>query len=92
MIVVIIKKYFNNVGNRTTFETEGMTELLQSTMGDVFSLLLPILIVTFITAIAGSVVQVGFVFTPKALGFKFNKLISLKSVTNYAYEKQYLGR
>ncbi|MCB1189794.1 MAG: flagellar type III secretion system protein FlhB [Leptospiraceae bacterium] len=73
--VVIIKKYFNNVGNRTTFETEGMTELLQSTMGDVFSLLLPILIVTFITAIAGSVVQVGFVFTPKALGFKFNKLI-----------------
>lgn len=74
--VTIIKKYFNNVGNRTSFQIEEIATLLQNAMEDVFSLLLPVLLVTFVTAIVGNLVQVGgFVFTPKAVGFKFNKLI-----------------
>ena len=60
---------------RTDFSTEEFGILLKSASADIATLLLPILAVTFFAAVVGNVVQVGFMFSPGAVGFNFNKIV-----------------
>ena len=72
---VLFKKYFQDFALRTEFSTEEFGILLKSAASDIASLLLPILAVTFLAAVVGNVVQVGFMFSPGAVGFNFNKIV-----------------
>ena len=72
---VLFKKYFQDFAMRTEFNAEEFGILLKSASADIASLLLPILGVTFIAAIVGNVVQVGFMFSPGAVSFNFNKIV-----------------
>ncbi len=73
--LVLFKKYFQDFAKRSDFSTEEFGILLKSASADIASLLFPILGITFVAAIVGNVVQVGFLFSPGAVGFNFNKIV-----------------
>ena len=72
--LVIIKKYFTNLKQYEQFTTESFVRLFRVASEDIFTLVAPMLLITFITALAGSLMQVGFMFSPKAIAFNFKKI------------------
>lgn len=72
---VLFKKYFAGIGMKDQFNSEEFGVLLKSAATDMMVLLLPILGITFIAAIVGNVIQVGFLFSPNAISFNPGKLI-----------------
>ncbi|MBE7412951.1 MAG: flagellar type III secretion system protein FlhB [Leptospiraceae bacterium] len=65
----MVKKYFHGIAKNNEFGAEALIALSRSVAEEISYLLLPILGITFITAIIGNVVQVGFLFSPRALRF-----------------------
>jgi flagellar biosynthesis protein FlhB len=72
---LLFRKYFENIHNYKTFSEADLGILFRVSAEDILTLLLPILTITFLMAIVGNVVQVGFLFTPQAIGFKFSKIV-----------------
>ncbi|MEM7183573.1 MAG: EscU/YscU/HrcU family type III secretion system export apparatus switch protein, partial [Spirochaetota bacterium] len=72
--LLIIKKYFTNLKQYEQFTVESFVRLFRVASEDIFTLLAPMLLITFITALVGSLVQVGFMFSPKAVAFNFKKI------------------
>ncbi len=70
----ILRKYIHGVGQRTDISSESVTELLKNASTDLFTLLWPLLGITFVGAVIGNVAQVGFIFTPRALSFNFSRI------------------
>lgn len=70
----ILRKYIHGVGLRTDISSESVTELLKNASTDLFTLLWPLLGITVVGAVIGNVVQVGFIFTPRALSFNFSRI------------------
>ncbi|MCB1157675.1 MAG: flagellar type III secretion system protein FlhB [Leptospiraceae bacterium] len=73
--VAIITRYFGNFKDYDSFTAESFANLMKVGALDVITLVLPALMITLVAAIVGNVVQVGFLFTPKAVGFNFKKII-----------------
>lgn len=78
---LMIKKYFSGITRNVDFNSEALTALSRSVAEEIVYLLLPILGITFIFAIVGNIAQVGFLFSPRALRFDFNRITpNLKKV------------
>ena len=71
---ILFVKYFQTISQVSDFQTEEFNVFLRSAVTDISILLLPILAVTFITAIVANVAQVGFLFAPAAIGINFSKI------------------
>ncbi|MCE9499578.1 MAG: flagellar type III secretion system protein FlhB [Leptospira sp.] len=71
---LLLTKYFQGIANNTEFTNESVTAITRSAGEDIFYLLVPILGITFVMAIIGNIVQVGFLFAPRALGFNFSRV------------------
>ncbi len=72
---IIMRKYLQLARNPGEFNTESFSELLRNASWDMFVILAPLLGVTFVFGILGNVVQVGFLFAPRAIEFRFERLI-----------------
>ena len=70
----IMRRYLSSVSTFSGFTDEAPRKLMEHTVKDLFSLLFPILGITFVAAIVGSVAQVGFMFAPKAINMDFKKI------------------
>ncbi|WCL48271.1 EscU/YscU/HrcU family type III secretion system export apparatus switch protein [Leptospira sp. GIMC2001] len=70
----IMRKYLEFARNPGEFTTESFGELLKNATWDIFTILSPILAVTFIFGIIGNVAQVGLLFAPRAIEFRFERL------------------
>lgn len=74
-------RYFTTASRMERFGIEELNNLFRNAVDDIFILLLPVAGVAFLFAIAGNIVQVGFLFAPRALAFNFNKIVpNLKRV------------
>ncbi|MCB1141042.1 MAG: flagellar type III secretion system protein FlhB [Leptospiraceae bacterium] len=71
----IFRKYFENVHNYNSFADEDLRVLFRASASDIMGLLFPVLGISFLMAIVGNLVQVGFIYTPKALTPNFTKII-----------------
>jgi flagellar biosynthetic protein FlhB len=71
---IFIKKYMSMGVTIERFGAEEFRVMLAMVARDFFGLLWPILAITIVFAIVGNVVQVGFMFTPKALAFRFDRI------------------
>ncbi len=71
---LMIKKYFNGIALNSEFNAEALMALSRSVAMEIVYLLLPILGITFTAAIVGNIVQVGFLFSPRALRFDFSRI------------------
>ncbi|BDA77937.1 hypothetical protein LPTSP3_g08670 [Leptospira kobayashii] len=71
---VFIKKYLSMGVGVERFGAEEFRVIMASVTRDFFSVLWPIFAITVVFAIAGNVVQVGFMFTPRALSFRFDRI------------------
>ncbi|TGN07172.1 EscU/YscU/HrcU family type III secretion system export apparatus switch protein [Leptospira ilyithenensis] len=71
---VFIKKYLSMGVRVDRFGAEEFRVIMASVTRDFFSVLWPIFAITVVFAIAGNVVQVGFMFTPRALSFRFDRI------------------
>jgi flagellar biosynthetic protein FlhB len=72
----LFHKYFDSVFvKQSRFEAEEMSALFRNITSDLFTLLVPVLSITFIVAVAGNVVQVGFLFSTRAVSINFEKII-----------------
>jgi len=71
----IFGKYFEGVSSYTRFGLEELNLLFKMAVNDILSLFLPIAVVGFIFAIAGNILQVGFLFAPRAVSFNFSKIV-----------------
>jgi flagellar biosynthesis protein FlhB len=72
--VFLVKKYFTNFKSLDQFTIESFQRLMEEAINDSVKLLAPILGVTFVLAIAANIVQVGFLFSTKAVAFNFSKI------------------
>lgn len=61
--------------NQDRFGNEEFRVLFGGLARDFFGLLWPVFSVTVVLAIAGNVLQTGFIFTPRALAFRFDRLV-----------------
>jgi len=71
---LLIQKYFHMVQSVTDFQPESFAVVMKDASWDMLMLIGPVLGVTFIAGIAGSILQVGFMFTPKALSMNFGRI------------------
>ncbi|WP_411823438.1 EscU/YscU/HrcU family type III secretion system export apparatus switch protein [Leptospira sp. 'Mane'] len=71
---VFIKKYLSMGIGVDRFGAEEFRVIMASVTRDFFSVLWPIFAITVVFAIVGNVVQVGFMFTPRALSFRFDRI------------------
>ncbi|GBF50660.1 endoflagellar biosynthesis protein [Leptospira ryugenii] len=69
-----IKKYMAMGVSLDRFGAEEFRVMLGMVASDFLGLIWPILAVTVLFAIVGNVVQVGFLFTPRALAFRFDRV------------------
>jgi flagellar biosynthetic protein FlhB len=72
---MMIRKYFMLSLGQENFEMESLRILLKQATYDALYLLMPILAICFVLAILGNIVQFGFLFSPEALGFKWNRIV-----------------
>jgi len=61
--------------NQDRFGNEEFRVLFGGLARDFFGLLWPVFSVTVVLAIVGNVLQTGFIFTPRALAFRFDRLV-----------------
>lgn len=71
---IFIKKYLAMGVTRDQFGAEEFRVMMAMVATDFFNLLWPILAITIVFAIIGNVIQVGFMFTPQALAFRFDRI------------------
>ncbi|MDZ4727397.1 MAG: EscU/YscU/HrcU family type III secretion system export apparatus switch protein [Leptospira sp.] len=71
---IFIKKYMTMGVTMDRFGAEEFRVMLGMVASDFIGLLWPILAITVVFAIAGNVLQVGFMFTPRALAFRFDRI------------------
>lgn len=71
---IFIKKYLPMGMKLDRFGAEEFRVILAGVSRDFFNLLWPILAITLVFAIVGNVVQVGFMFSPRALSFRFDRI------------------
>ncbi len=71
---IFIRKYLSMGTTVERFGAEEFRVVLSGVSRDFFNLLWPVLAITMIFAIVGNVVQVGFMFTPRALSFRFDRI------------------
>ncbi len=69
-----IRKYLSKGVEQEHFGNEEFRVLLGGVVRDFFSLLWPVFGITMVFAIAGNIVQTGFIFAPKALAFRFDRI------------------
>lgn len=72
--LAILTKYFTNLKQYEQFSAESFARLFRVASGDIFTLIAPMLVVTFTTAIVGNLFQVGLMFNPKAIAFNPSKI------------------
>lgn len=78
---LMFAKYFTSASKYERFGIEELNYLFRNAVDDIFVLFLPVAGVAFLFSIAGNVVQIGFLFAPRALSFNFNKIVpNLKRV------------
>lgn len=70
----ILRKYFHFARDPGEFQTEAFASLIKDASWDLFTLLSPLLAVTFLFGIAGNIFQVGLMFAPRAMEFRFERL------------------
>lgn len=70
----ILRKYFHFARDPGDFHAEAFANLIKDASWDLFTLLAPLLAVTFIFGIAGNIFQVGLMFAPRAMEFRFERL------------------
>ena len=71
----MFKKYLENIHAYSTFGSEELSVLFRSATDDIFTLLFPVLGIAFIFGITGNVVQVGFLFSTRAISVNFSKIV-----------------
>lgn len=71
---IFFRKYFHFARDPGEFSSESFGELLRHASTDIFWLLAPILGITFLFGIVGNIVQVGFLFAPRAMEFRFDRI------------------
>jgi flagellar biosynthetic protein FlhB len=71
----IFKRYFEGITKYQDFSSEEMTGVFISAVSDMITLLFPVLGISFVVAIAGNIVQVGFQFSSQAVGMNFSKVV-----------------
>jgi flagellar biosynthetic protein FlhB len=71
---IFIKKFMAMGVGVERFGAEEFRVMMAMVARDFFNLLWPILAITVVFAIIGNVVQVGFMFTPRALAFRFDRI------------------
>lgn len=72
--MVLFKKYLALSVQQVDFRSEGFGVLMKAMAEDMLVLMFPILGVAFIGAVIGSLVQVGFIFTPAVLNLNFQRI------------------
>lgn len=71
---IFIKKYLPMGMKMDRFGSEEFRVILSGVSRDFFNLLWPVLAITLVFAVVGNVVQVGFMFSPRALSFRFDRI------------------
>ncbi|MBM9545612.1 EscU/YscU/HrcU family type III secretion system export apparatus switch protein [Leptospira sp. 201903074] len=71
---IFIKKYLPMGMKMDRFGAEEFRVILSGVSRDFFNLLWPVLAITLVFAVVGNVVQVGFMFSPRALSFRFDRI------------------
>lgn len=69
-----IRKYLSKGVEQEHFGPEEFRVLLGGVFRDFFSILWPVFGITLVFAIAGNIVQTGFIFAPKAIAFRFDRI------------------
>jgi len=72
--VSLFRKYFQHAASSDSFLTEDFASLMKEAAWDMFLLIAPLFGITFLFGILGSIVQVGLLFAPRALEFRFERL------------------
>lgn len=70
----IFRKYLAHASDTGDFITEDFAHLLKDASWDIFAILSPLLAITFIFGVVGNILQVGLLFAPRAMEFKFDRL------------------
>ncbi|MDF3818848.1 EscU/YscU/HrcU family type III secretion system export apparatus switch protein [Leptospira sp. 96542] len=71
---LFIKKYLPMGVQMQQFGAEEFRVIMSGVSNDFFNLLWPVLAITLVFAVVGNVVQVGFMFSPRALSFRFDRI------------------
>ncbi|WP_246028271.1 flagellar biosynthesis protein FlhB [Leptospira fletcheri] len=70
----LLRKYFFGIRSADSVSQEAVSSLMNNALWDITQLLLPLMGITVIAAIVGNVLQVGFLFAPRALAFNFSRI------------------
>lgn len=70
----ILRKYLRHASDTGDFLVEDFAYLLKDASWDIFTILAPLLAITFIFGIVGNILQVGLLFAPRAMEFRFDRL------------------
>jgi flagellar biosynthetic protein FlhB len=72
---LFMRKYLHFARDPGEFNSESFSLLLKDASWDIFTLLAPLLGVTFVFAVLGNILQVGLLFAPRAMEFRFERLV-----------------
>ncbi|WP_246032130.1 flagellar biosynthesis protein FlhB [Leptospira fluminis] len=70
----LLRKYFFGIRSADSVSQEAVSSLMNNALWDITQLLLPLMGITVVAAIVGNVLQVGFLFAPRALAFNFSRI------------------
>lgn len=71
---LLFKKYFQSISHYQDFTEADFNILIKSATNDLSILLFPVLGISFLAAVIGNIVQVGFLFSPAAVSVNFSKI------------------
>ena len=71
---LLFRRYFENIPRYSQFGNEEMRRLFLSAASDLMTIFIPVVGMGFLVAIAGNIVQVGFLFSPGAASFNFSRI------------------
>jgi flagellar biosynthetic protein FlhB len=72
---LLFLKYFSGIPSYDRFGAEELTNLFRFSFSEIIWMLSPVFLVAFTFAVFGNIIQVGFLFAPKAIGFNFSKIV-----------------
>ncbi|MCB1176686.1 MAG: flagellar type III secretion system protein FlhB [Leptospiraceae bacterium] len=67
-------KAFEGIPSYTRFGTEEVKQIFTSAATEIIYILFPVFLVAFVIAVAGNIIQVGFIFSPRAISFNFSRI------------------
>lgn len=70
----LLRKYFHYARDPGEFHAEEFGVLLKDASWDIFTIVGPLLAVTFIFGVVGNILQVGLLFAPRAVEIRFDRL------------------